>query len=51
MKTEEKYKKKEFDTVEAFRNIKTGIFKDLKGMSFEEIKQFLKKESSKLQAK
>ena len=50
MKTKEENKKKEFDTVKTFRKIKDKISKDLSGMSFEEIKEYLKKESSKLQA-
>lgn len=49
MKTEEQNAKKEFDTVKTFRKIKDRISKDMKGMSFEEIKEYLKKESSKLQ--
>ena len=49
MKTKEGNQKKEFDTVKTFRKIKDKISKDLKGMSFEEIKEYLKKESSKLQ--
>lgn len=49
MKTKEDNTKKEFDTVKTFRKIKDRISKDLKGMSFEEIKEYLKKESSKLQ--
>jgi hypothetical protein len=49
MKTEEQYTKKDFDTVTTFRKIKDRIPKDLKGMSFEEIKEYLKKEGSKLQ--
>ncbi len=50
MKTKEENQKKEFDTVKTFRKIKDKISNDLKGMSFEEIKEYLKKESSKLQA-
>jgi len=38
-----------FDTVKTFREIKDKISKDLKGMSFDEIKEYLKKQSSKLQ--
>ena len=49
MKTKEN-QKKEFDTVKTFRKIKDKISTDLKGMSFNEIKDYLKKESSKLQA-
>lgn len=50
MKTKEGNQKKEFDTVETFRKIKDKISKDLKGMSFEEIREYLKRESSKLHA-
>jgi ssDNA-specific exonuclease RecJ len=51
MKTREGNQKKEFDTVKIFRKIKDEISKDLKTMSFEEIKEYLKKESSKLQSR
>lgn len=50
-KEEEEESKKEFDTVKTFLKIKDQISKDLKGMSFKEIKEYLKKESSKLQTK
>ncbi|MDP2058400.1 MAG: hypothetical protein U1C58_11555 [Flavobacteriaceae bacterium] len=49
MKTKEENRKKEFDTVKTFRKIKDKISKDLKAMSFEEIREYLKRESSKLQ--
>ena len=49
MKTKEKNQEKEFDTVKTFRKIKDKISKDLKGMSFDEMKEYLKKQSSKLQ--
>ena len=49
MKTKEENQKKEFDTVKTFRKIKERISNDFKGMSFKEIKEYLKKESSKLQ--
>lgn len=49
MKTKDENKKKDFDTVKTFRKIKDGISKDLKGLSFSEIKEYLKRESSKLQ--
>ena len=49
MKTKEKNQEKEFDTVKTFRKIKDKISKDLKGMSFDETKEYLKKQSSKLQ--
>ncbi len=51
MKTKQENQKKEFDTVETFRKIKDKISKDLKDMSFDEIKEYLKKQSSKLQTK
>ncbi len=47
MKTKQQNEKKEFDTVKTFRKIKDQVSKDLKGMSFKEIKEYLKKESSK----
>ena len=50
MKIKQQNEKKEFDTVKTFRKIKDQVSNDLKGMSFEEIKEYLKKESSKLQA-
>lgn len=50
MKTKEENQKSEFNTVKTFRKIKDEISKDLKGMTFEEIKEYLKKESSKLKA-
>ncbi len=48
MKTKKENSGKEFDTVRTFRKIKEQISKDLKGISFEEIKAYLKRESSKL---
>lgn len=50
MKTKEENQKKEFDTVKTFRKIKVKISEDLKGMNFDEIKEYLKKQSLKLQA-
>lgn len=50
MKTKEDNPKKDFDAVQTFRKIKDKISKDLKGMSFEEIKEYLKRQSSKLQS-
>jgi hypothetical protein len=50
MKAEKKDQKKDFDTVKTFRKIKDGISRDLKGLSFDEIKEYLKKNSAKLQA-
>lgn len=46
MKTKEK--NKEFDTVKTFRTIKEKISKDIEGLSHDEIKAYLKKESKKL---
>jgi hypothetical protein len=50
MKTKKENQKKEFDTVKTFRKIKDKISNDLKGMSFKEIREYLKKQSSKLQS-
>lgn len=50
MKIKEENQKKEFDTIKTFRKIKDKISKDLQEMNFEQIKEYLKKESSKLQA-
>lgn len=50
MKTKENKSNKEFDTVKTFRKIKDQISKDLKGMSFKEIREYLKRESSKLKS-
>jgi hypothetical protein len=49
MKTEKP--KKTFDTVKTFRKIKDNISKDLTGMDFEQIKQYLKAGSLKLNTK
>jgi len=38
-----------FDTVKTFRKIKDKISKDLEGMSFDEIKEYFKRQGSKLQ--
>lgn len=40
MKTTNK-KVKEFDTVKAFREIKSSISKDIQGMTFEQLKAYL----------
>jgi hypothetical protein len=48
MKATEK-KVKEFDTVKTFREIKENISKDIQGMSFEELQEYLDK--TKLQPK
>lgn len=42
MKTTEK-KIKEFDTVKTFREIKDKISKDIQGMTFEQLKEYLDK--------
>jgi hypothetical protein len=44
-------KQKEFDTVKTFRTIKEKISKEMSGMSFEQIKEYLKKNSQRLYAK
>jgi hypothetical protein len=53
MKTETKKKiiEKEFDTVKTFRAIKDKISLEIKDMSFEQIKEYLKINSEKLYAK
>jgi hypothetical protein len=48
MKTEKKNKKKDFDTVQTFRKIKDKISKDLNGLNFDEIREYLKKNSASL---
>lgn len=40
--------KKEFDTVKTFREIKDKISREIKDMNFEQIKEYLKKNSLKL---
>lgn len=49
MKTEDKIKEKEFDTVKTFRAIKEKMSLEMADMSFDEIKEYLKKKSEKLQ--
>ncbi len=41
MKTKQKIKEKEFDTVKTFRAIKEKISKDIADMNFEQIKAYL----------
>jgi hypothetical protein len=41
MKTKQKIKVKEFDTVKTFRAIKEKISKDIADMNFEQIKAYL----------
>ena len=48
MKTTDK-KIKEFDTVKTFREIKDKISKDIQGMTFEQLKEYLNK--TKLKSK
>ena len=47
MKTEEKIKEKEFDTVKFFRAVKAKIAKETQGMTFEEFKEYLNKRKLK----
>jgi len=50
MKTKNKSKEKEFDTVKTFRDIKEKISLEMANMNFEQIKEYLKTNSQKLQA-
>ncbi len=50
MKTNNKEIDKEFDTVKTFREIKDKISLEISSMSFEQIKEYLKAKSQKLQA-
>lgn len=50
MKTKNKEIEKSFDTVKVFREIKNSISKDLYGKSADQIMEYLKKGSLKLQA-
>lgn len=52
MKTEIKkpVQEKEFDTVKTFRDIKDKISLEMANMNFEQIKEYLKKNSAKLYA-
>ena len=49
MKTKNKIIEKDFDTVKTFREIKEKIFKALVGKSAEQIMEYLRKNSLKLQ--
>jgi hypothetical protein len=49
MKTKEEKIEKEFDTVKTFREIKEKISNDLMGMTTEQILEYLKTNSLKLQ--
>lgn len=48
MRTKKQEENKEFDTVQTFRKIKEKVSKEMEGMNFEELKAYLKRESSKL---
>lgn len=50
MKTKKEIKEKEFDTVATFRKIKDQISNNLTGKSFEQIKEYLRWKSSKINA-
>ena len=50
MKTKNKVKEKEFDTVKTFRAIKEKISLEMVNMNFEQIKEYLKANSKKLQS-
>lgn len=51
MKTKKNNEKKDIDTVQTFRKIKDKISADLSGLSFDEIKEYLNKNSAKLYRK
>lgn len=51
MKTEDKTKVKEFDTVKTFRVIKEKMSLKMVNMSFEEIREYLSVKSKKLHQK
>ena len=51
MKTKKEIKEKEFDSFTTFRKIKEKISNDFTGKSFEEIKEYLRVNSLKLNAK
>ena len=51
MKTKNKVKEKEFDTVKTFRAIKEKMSLEMSNMNFDQIKEYLKNRSKKLQAK
>jgi hypothetical protein len=50
MKTKIKVIEKEFDTVKTFRTIKEKISLEMSTMNFEQIKEYLKTKSQKLQS-
>ncbi len=49
MKTKNKTTEKEFDTVKTFRAIKEKMSLEMAGMTFEQIKEYIKTKSQKLQ--
>lgn len=51
MKTKEKIEGKEFDTVRTFREIKENISRDLFGKPAQQIKEYLRANSLKMQNK
>jgi len=50
MKTKNKIKEKEFDSVKTFRAIKEKISLEMANMNFDQIKEYLKVNSKKLRA-
>ena len=48
MKTKKEIKQKDFDTVKTFRKIKEQISIDLTGKTFEQIKEYLRVNSLKI---
>jgi hypothetical protein len=50
-KTKKPVQEKEFDTVKTFRAIKDKISLEMANMNFEQIKEYLKKNSAKLYVK
>jgi hypothetical protein len=48
MKTKKEIKEKDFDTVKTFRKIKEQISIDLTGKTFEQIKEYLRVNSLKI---
>ncbi len=51
METDNKIKEKEFDTVKTFRVIKEKMSFEMANMTFEQIKEYLKAKSQKLETK
>jgi hypothetical protein len=50
-KTKNPLQEKEFDTIKTFRAIKDKISLEMANMNFEQIKEYLKKNSAKLYTK